>query len=146
MTRTIWLRAWLVCGLLDAAYASITTLLRGKPVAPVWRGVASGPFGDAAAGWGAGGVVLGLAVHFAIMAAMTAVFLFVLWRSGWVRHHALLAGALYGVLLYGVMYCVVLAARYPANFPQTDPVKIAIALFPHVFLVVWPMAFIARRG
>ena len=142
----IWLRAWLLCGALDAAYASVTALLRGKAVAPVWTGVASAPFGDAALGWGAGGVAAGLAVHFAIMAAMTAVFLFGVWRIGWVRQHALLAGTLYGLLLYGAMYCIVLAARYPANFPQTDPVKIAIALFPHIFFVGLPLAVMARRA
>ena len=62
------------------------------------------------------------------------------------RDNAILAGVLYGLLLYGVMYCVVLAARYPALFPQTDPVKIAISLFPHIFFVGIPLALMMRRA
>lgn len=144
MNMTTWIRATAICGVLDAVYASVTAILRGKPVGPVWSGVASGPFGDAAQNWGAAGVATGLAVHFSIMGVMTAFFLWVVWRNVWVRSHAVLAGAVYGLLLYIFMYDVVLATRF--GVVQTDPVKIAIGLFPHIFFVGIPLALIARRA
>ncbi len=74
MDRGLFLKAWLLCGSLDAAYASVLALVRGSgDVGGVWRGVASGAFGAAADSWGAGGVLIGLGVHFAIMAAMVGV-------------------------------------------------------------------------
>lgn len=143
MNISTWIRATVICGALDAAYASVNALLHDKPVGSVWAGVAAGPFGDAARDWGTGSVVAGLAVHFAIMGAMAAFFLCVMWRNAWVRGHAVLAGAVYGLLLYLFMYYVVLAARFGAV--QTDPVKIAIGLFPHIVFVGIPLALIARR-
>lgn len=142
MTIDKWIRATLICGALDAAYASGAAMLRGKPPGPVWNGVAAGPFGDAAQGWGTAGVVAGLAVHFAIMGVMAAVFLWVVWRSAWVQRNAVLAGALYGLGLFVFMYYGVLNARF--GLVLTDPVKIAIGLFPHIFFVGIPMALIAR--
>lgn len=144
MTVNTWIRATLICGALDAAYASVTALLRGKPVGPVWNGVAAGPFGDAAQGWGTAGVVAGLLVHFAIMGVMAAVFLWGVWQNAWVRGHAVLSGAIYGVLLFVFMYYGVLAVRF--GLMLTDPAKIAIGLFPHIFFVGIPMALIARKS
>lgn len=142
MTINTWIRATVICGALDAAYASVTALLRGKPVGPVWNGVAAGPFGDAAQGWGAGGIVAGLLVHFAIMGVMAAFFLCGVWQNAWVRRNAVLSGAIYGVMLFVFMYYGVLAVRF--GLILTDPVKIAIGLFPHIFFVGIPMALIAR--
>jgi hypothetical protein len=31
-------------------------------------------------------------------------------------------------------------------FPPTDLVKGAIALFPHIFFVGWPLAWLTRKG
>jgi hypothetical protein len=144
--KPVFLRAWLICGALDITYAGIVTVAQGVTVPKMLRGVASGPFGDSAADWGMGGSLLGLATHFSIMAAMVAFFLLIVRQR---RLHVInpwLLGALYGTGLYGVMYCIVLAMRYPANFPQSDPIKIAISLFPHIFLVGIPMALIERRS
>ena len=44
----VWLRAWLLCGALDALYATAASLLRGGTAAQVWLWVASGPLGDGA--------------------------------------------------------------------------------------------------
>ena len=64
--------ATVVCGTLDILFATILTVLRGKDVAAMLRFVASGPF-PGAAHWGAAGSLLGLAVHFTLMAMMVAV-------------------------------------------------------------------------
>jgi hypothetical protein len=146
MDRRLFLRAWLLCGSLDAAYATMLTLLRGKgDVGGVWRGVASGPFGDAADTWGLGGAVIGLGVHFAIMAVMVAVGLWLARKSPLGTVAPWKAGTLYGLALYAVMYGIVLPQRFGVPFPNPDKVKLALALFPHVFLVGIPLFVLFRR-
>ena len=143
--RSVWLRAVLLCGTLDALYASGTALIRGGDVAGVWLGVASGPFGDGAMEWGAAGVLAGLLVHFAIMAVMVATGLR-LARNGPLGDVApWKAGTLYGLVLYGVMYGLVLQWRFGVPFPNPDKVKLAIALFPHTFLVGIPMFYLFKK-
>jgi hypothetical protein len=145
MMRSAFVKAWLLCGVLDGLYASVLALVRSGSVGDVWRGVASGPFGDAANGWGSGGIVAGLLVHFAIMAAMTAAALFLFRRTPLADANPWLAGTLYGLALYCVMYGIVLPARFGVPFPNPDKLKLALGLFPHVFFVGIPMALMLRR-
>lgn len=143
--QQVWLKAWLLCGTLDGLYATLVALLRGTSAASVWLGVASGPFGDGAQQWSAMGVLAGLAVHFALMAVMVAVGL-------WLARKTLLgevapwkAGTLYGIAIYAVMYGLVLSQRFGMPFPNPDRLKVAIGLFPHIFLVGLPMFTLFRR-
>src|SRR5438270_13094056 len=79
MRRSIWtpiIVATLVCGTLDILFAVILTLMRGREPAAMLRFVASGPFPDAS-DWGAGVSVLGLAVHYTLMAIMVAAFVLI---------------------------------------------------------------------
>ena len=138
-------KIWLLGGTLDALYATALTALRGADVPQMWRGVASGPFGDGANGWGAGGTIAGILVHFALMAAMVAVGL-------WLARHTPLgdvapwkAGTLYGLALYCVMYGLVLPLRFGEPFPNPDKVKLALGLFPHIFLIGIPLFYLIRR-
>jgi hypothetical protein len=143
--RSAFLKAWLLCGALDAVYATVLTLARAGDIGELWRGVAAGPFGDAAKAWGAGGAVLGVGVHFAMMAAMAGVALFLFRRTPLADANRWLAGTLYSLALYCVMYGLVLPARFGVPFPNPDKLKLALGLFPHVFLVGIPMALILRR-
>ena len=143
--RAAFLKAWLLCGLLDALYATGLTLARAGDIGELWRGVAAGPFGDGAKAWGAGGAVAGVLVHFAIMAAMAAVALLLFRRTPLADANPWLAGTLYGLALYCVMYGLVLPARFGVPFPNPDKLKLALGLFPHIFFVGIPMALILRR-
>ncbi|WP_343517710.1 hypothetical protein [Sphingomonas sp.] len=134
-----------VCGTLDIAYAILTVMLKGGTAAMVLRGVASGPFGEAANGWGTGGAILGLAVHFAIMTVMVAAYFLLATHTKLGAVSPWVAGAGYGLALYAFMYFVVLPLRWPTIYPQTDAIKIAISLFPHIALVGIPLALIASR-
>ena len=138
-------RIWLLCGTLDALYAAALTALRGGDVPRMWRGVAAGPFGDGANDWGAGGILAGLLVHFALMAVMVGAGL-------WLARHTPLgqvapwkAGTLYGLALYCVLYGLVLPLRFGAPFPDPDKLRLALDLFPHIFLVGLPMFYLFRR-
>lgn len=143
--KSYFLRAWLICGTLDIGWAAINTAIGGGSVAGMLRFVASGPFGDGANDWDAGGAVLGLAVHFALMAAMVAVY-------GWIAARGItgklgpwwLTGALYGLALYLVMYWIVMPLRWPTINPGANAVGTAKAIFAHVALVGLPMGWIAR--
>lgn len=137
--------ATLIAGTLDIAMAAIDTAAAGRPIANMLRAVASGPF-PTARQWGAAGAATGLLVHFAIMAVMASVFMLAHARIGWVRAHPLLAGALYGVALWLVMYGLVLPLRFGASFPSADPVELAKQLFAHVVLVGLSFGLVAHRA
>ena len=143
--RSAALRAWLIAGTLDIAYAAVLSVAAGGTIGGMLRGVASGPF-PGASGWGAGGAIAGLGVHFAIMAAMVAAWFAAVrrWpalstRSWW------LTGTLYGLFLYLVMNAIVLPLRFGSPFPPADLAKAAALLLPHILLVGWPIAWFARN-
>lgn len=138
-------QAWLICGTLDLLYAVILAMIMGGRANAVLLSVASGPFGGGVAQWGVAGSIAGVAVHFAIMAVMVWVYGQLFRRTPLGSLNPWIAGTLYGLALYGVMYLIVLPLRFPAVHPLTDPAKIALALFPHIVLVGWPMAVIARQ-
>ena len=144
--RSPALFAWALCGTLDIVYAAVSSVLRGGTVSSMLHAVASGPFGDGAQQWGIGGDLAGLATHFAIMGAMVATWFFVARR--WTALTAWpwwLTGTLYGLLLYVIMNGVVLPLRFELAFPPRDLVKGAVALFPHIFFVGLPLAWLTRK-
>lgn len=133
-----------IAGALDIGMAAIETALNGKSVGAMLRGVASGPF-PGASNWGVAGSAVGLLVHFTIMTVMAAVFIWMRERVALVRANTLAAAALYGVVLWLVMYGLVLHLRFGAHFPSADPIAIAKQLFAHVVLVGLVIGLVARR-
>lgn len=144
--RRLFLKLWLLCGTLDALYATIIDQFRGKAdPGALWRGVASGPFGDSARDWGLGGALAGLSVHFAIMAMMVGIGIWLARRSPLGEVAVWKGGTFYGLLAYCVMYGLVLPWRFGVPFPSPDKIKLLFALFPHVFFVGLPIFHFARR-
>ena len=132
-----------VSGTLDILLAMILTLLFGRHIPDMLRYVASGPF-PAATGMGGAGAVLGLAVHFGLMAIMaTALMLFARQRPNYLDKPVLL-GLIYGLITYVVMNLVVVPLRFGTPLPP-KPLSIATQLFAHIVLVGIPMALIAAR-
>jgi len=146
LTLRLILAATAICGTLDIAYAIGMSLLRGGTALAVLHSVASGPFGDDIdrLGWASG--LLGLVVHYSIMSVMVGVFCVAVARLPRLNATPLFAGIAYGVVGYVVMYCVVLALRWPERFPQTDPVKIFRGLLPHLVCVGIPLAYFVQRA
>lgn len=144
--RSPILFAWALCGTLDIVYAAVSSVVRGGTVSSMLHAVASGPFGDGAQKWGIGGDIAGLATHYAIMGAMVAAWFFVARRwSTLTVWPWWLAGTIYGLILYYIMNGIVLPLRFGSPFPPTDLVKGAIALFPHIFFVGLPLAWLTRK-
>ena len=146
MRASIWKPiavATLVCGTLDILFAIILTLWRSKEPAAMLRVVASGPF-PGAASWGAAGSVLGLLVHYTLMAIMVAVFVLAARSRAHLVDMPLRAALAYGVVTYAVMNLVVVPLRFPAAWPPSK-LSIATQLFAHIVLLGIPLALITRR-
>lgn len=138
------LAATLICGTLDILWAMILTIWRGRQIDAMLRFVASGPF-PGATEMGGAGAILGLVVHYALMAVMVAVFVLVARSRPTLLDRPWLAGLVYGLITYVVMNLVVVPLRFPAAWPP-KALSIGTQLFAHIVLVGWPTAFIARRS
>ena len=146
MRHSIWkplATATLVCGTLDILFATMLTLLRSKEPAAMLRFVASGPF-PAATEWGAAGSLLGLAVHYTLMAIMVAIFILAARRVPALADSPLLWGLIYGLVTYVAMNLIVVPLRFPAAWPP-KALSIGTQLFAHIVLVGIPTSLIARR-
>lgn len=141
-----WAEAVLVAGTLDILSAFVFAGMRGTGPLTVLGGVASGPFGEAMANSGWTGAMIGLGVHFAIMAVQVATFmLLAAWQPG-ILQTRLIAGILYGLAVYVVMYWVVLPIRWPDVFPAGALRHIPTALFSHICCVGLPIVLIVAHG
>lgn len=134
--------ATLVAGTLDILAATGMTLAFGRKVDAMLRYVASGPF-PGAKEWGVSGAALGLAVHFALMAIMAAIFVFAADRIPRLKAQPVYWGVAYGLVTYVTMNLIVVPLRFGA-FPA-NPVGVASQLLFHILLVGVPIALIARR-
>jgi uncharacterized membrane protein YagU involved in acid resistance len=142
MLRPILL-ATAVSGTLDILFAILLSLLFGRDPANMLRFVASGPF-PRATEMGAAGALLGLAVHFALMAVMVTVFVLAAQRLPDFIRAPVKWGIIYGLITYVVMNLLVVPLRFPAAFPP-KLISIATQLFAHIVLVGLPVALITAR-
>lgn len=142
MLRPIAL-ATLIGGTLDIAFAMILTLLYGLQIDAMLRYVASGPF-PSAIEMGAAGAILGLVVHFALMAAMATIFMVLIRLRPQLVRALYVAGVAYGILTYFAMNWVAVPLRFETPLPSS-PLAIATQLFAHVTLLGIPFAFVAAR-
>jgi len=132
-----------VAGTLDILAAAGLTLYYGREIPNMLRYVASGPF-PGATEWGAAGAVLGLAVHFALMAVMAAVYVLAAARRPALRAKPVRWGMLYGLVTYVVMNLIVVPLRFGTPLPPGTR-AIVTQLFCHIVLVGIPIALIAAR-
>jgi hypothetical protein len=132
-----------ISGTLDILFAMILTLLFGRQIGNMLRFVGSGPF-PAATGMRTGGAVLGLAVHFALMAIMATVLVLIVRARPQLAEMPFRTGLAYGLVTYFVMNWLVVPLRFGTPLPP-KAMSIATQLFAHVVLVGLPMACIAAR-
>lgn len=132
-----------ISGTLDILFAMILTVAFGREIPNMLRFVASGPF-PAATGMGTSGAILGLVVHYCLMAIMaTGLVLLVRWRPQ-LAQTPLLTGLGYGIVTYFIMNWLVVPLRFHTPLPP-KPISVATQLFAHIVLVGIPMAYIAAR-
>jgi hypothetical protein len=121
----------------------ILTVVLGRKVDSMLRFVASGPLPEASR-WGAVGTVLGLVVHFTLMAIMAMIFVLAARRIPDVLERPLKWGVIYGLITYAAMNWLVLPLRFGAPLPP-KALAIATQLFAHVVLVGIPVGLITAR-
>ena len=132
-----------IAGTLDILSAVVFSIMAGSSPIHMLQSVASGPFGDVAL-TSTSYAPVGLLVHFAIMACMVTAYMVAARQWRVLLDRPILAGALYGLLLWFVMYWVVLHLRFRAPHPS-QLVPIAKQLFSHIILVGIPIGLVAAR-
>lgn len=142
MGRTIAL-ATLVAGTLDILFAIGLSVYFGRDPMNMLRYIASGPF-PPATGWAGPGSILGLAVHFTLMAIMAAGFVLIAQQRPVILDTPLRWGVAYGLVTYFVMNWVVVPLRFDAPLPPSAT-SIATQLFAHIVLVGIPIALVASK-
>src|SRR5688572_24624539 len=130
-------------GFVDFVYPSVMALVRGRPIESPWRSVASGWIGPAAKD-GAWPVALGVVTHFGIAIVMAAVFALAATRLPVLTRRPLASGALYGLVLYAVMYGVVLPTRFGRPY-QWNGLFSVLDIVAHIGVGLAIALVIARR-
>ena len=133
-----------VSGTLDILFAMILTVLYGREIGNMLRYVGSGPFPQATE-MGASGAILGLLVHFTLMAIMAAAYVLAARRVPALIQKPIQFGVLYGLATYVVMNWLVVPMRFGTPLPPS-PLSIATQLFAHIILVGIPIALITARN
>ena len=133
-----------VSGTLDILFAMILTVLFGREIGNMLRYVGSGPFPQATE-WGAIGAILGLLVHFALMAIMAAVYVLAARRMPALVHKPVQWGVLYGLATYTVMNLLVVPTRFGTPLPPSLR-SILTQLFAHIVLVGIPIALVTATS
>lgn len=124
--------AGLAGGAVDFVYAGVVGLSSGRSIQRVWQGVANGLIGKPALEMGWVSAALGMAIHFTIAAAMAAAFAVAAGRLPALYRRPWTAGVVYGLVLYGVMYGIVLPLRWPAAFPNWNGRASVFDVLAHV--------------
>jgi hypothetical protein len=133
-----------IAGSFDITYAIVFSGIRGVPAIRVLQSVAGGLLGKAAYDGGIGTAALGLLLHFSIAFSWAAIFYGGSRRIPFLTRRPAVAGPLFGIVIYLVMYFAVIPlSAYPRKVMYT-PFNVAINLFVHMFLIGLPIALAAR--
>ena len=138
--------AWalLAAGVLDISSAFLLAYPKGIGPMRVLQGVAAGLIGrESASNGGLTTAGLGLAIHFFIAFVVAAVFYVASRKLVFLTQHPLLSGLLYGVIVYGFMYWIVMPLAYPVVHPSVSRDVTAVCV--HMLLIGLPIAFIVRH-
>jgi hypothetical protein len=133
--------ATFISGTLDILLAMLLTLWFGREIPDMLRMVASGPF-PAATDMGAGGAILGLVVHFTLIAIMAAIFMWIVRLRPALLDTPYRTALAYGVVTYFAMNWLVVPLRFGSPLPPKT-LSIVTQLFAHIVLVGIPFALVA---
>jgi hypothetical protein len=135
--------AGLVAGVLDISSAFALSYPKGVGPIRVLQGVAAGLIGRESMNGGMATAGLGLAIHFFIAFVVATVFYLASRKIVFLTQNAVLAGLMYGVVVYGFMYWVVMPLAYPVVHPSLSRDLVAVCV--HMFLIGLPVSLIVRR-
>ncbi len=131
----------LAAGTLDIVFAWTFWWLRaGVRFERIVQSVAAGLLGRASYAGGAATAALGLALHLSFATAMSVAYFVAARRYPVLARRWMPFGALYGLVLYGIMNYVVVPLS-AATRGSDDPLWIGLGVGAHVFLIGMPIAF-----
>lgn len=146
-SRTTWfvLAGGLVAGTFDITYAcAFWAIKAGVPAQRVLQSVARGVLGAAAFQGGAPTAALGLLLHFCIATSMSVAYYLVAHRWVALREKPLGYGAIYGLLLYGIMTYIVVPLSRARGGRSAGALWIILSILVHMFLIGVPIAIFTR--
>lgn len=135
--------AGLTCGVLDISAAFITWAVRGVKPFVILQGIASGVLGAKSFQGGWPTAFLGAACHFFIAFSAATVFYLASRKLPFMTQQSILAGALYGIAVYIVMYWIV----KPLSLVRSRPFSLSetiVAIITHIICVGLPISLIVR--
>ena len=134
-----------IAGTLDILFALTFAAVNGVPPVRLLQTVASGLLGEAAYSGGVPAAALGLAGHFGMSYLWAALFVVIAVRLPKLTLRPVIAGAIFGVIVFFAMRLVVLplsAFPHPVTF---KPLSAGLDLLSHMFLFGVPIALAAAR-
>ena len=136
--------AGFTCGTLDITAALVVYGHFGLPPMRLLQGIAAGLLGSQSFQGGLPTALLGLFCHFFIALSAATVYLT---ATRWVQfllEHAVISGALYGVVVYFFMNRIVVPLSYAIKYPFSIQMMV-IGVVIHIFCVGLPIALVVRR-
>jgi len=148
---SLLVRAGLLTGVIDGIFSSVlVTVFYHSTVTRLWQGVASVLLGKEAFNGGTTTALVGLLMHFGVAFGWSAVFLFLVMRSGWIRD---LLASPYGVakvaLMYGPFIWLVMSLAVIPLLAHRAPVinfRWWIQLIGHIPFVALPIVASVVKG
>ncbi|MGH9702833.1 MAG: hypothetical protein ACRD4K_05620 [Candidatus Acidiferrales bacterium] len=136
--------AVLLAGAMDITAAFLTWASRGITPVRILQGIASAAIGPKSFDGGMATAALGLAFHFLIAFSAATVFYFASRKISFLLRQPILAGVLYGVAVYLVMYWIVvpLSLAHRGRFSIFNTV---VAILTHMVCVGLPISLMVRR-
>ena len=148
---SVLVKTWILVAVSDAFFASASGMLVPPGVTParVFRGVASVLLGKAALDGGSTTALIGLAMHFGVALAWSALFVFAVHNSWWLRDaldtwpSRIIVAVVYGVSIWLIMSWIVIPSM--VHRPPNISLKYWVQLVGHPLFVVGPMILVNRR-
>jgi hypothetical protein len=143
-------RAGLLTGITDGLFASVQSFFNGSTVTRLWQGVASTLLGQEAFDGGIRTALIGVLMHFGVAFGWSAVFLFLVLRSPWVRrvlgspYGAFKVASRYGPFIWLVMSLAVIPLL--VHRPPAFTMRWLVQLIGHIPFVGLPIASVAKSG
>ncbi len=136
----------LVGGALDLLFAVSFAAANGAAPEVVFHTIASGLLGKAALSGGATTSALGVACHFGLSLMWATLFAVVAWRFPRMVRWPLLAGAVFGVMVFLSMRLVVLPLSAYPRAVTFKPLATVLDLLSHMLLFGTPIAMAVSRA
>ena len=133
-----------VAGTLQLGLAVLLAAASGRGILPVLREMTAALFGEGMRMSGSGGALIGLTLHFFVIAVVAWIYERMAQRLAFLRMHPALGGLAYGVLLAAI-HALLAPRGLPTLFPQVTPVDSFVALAAWLACVGLPIGWIVAR-